>query len=110
MKSPLEVLRLYPEHDYTLAGAFASHEQSDPDRPFLSYEQTKWTWRSFGSAVTVMASGLAARGIGKGDRVAFMARNSDGHALMLLALARLGAIMVPINPEFGTEEARYVFN
>ena len=27
---------------------------------------------------------------------------------MLFALARIGAIMVPVNPEFGVEEARYV--
>ncbi len=51
---------------------------------------------------------LAARGIKKGDRVAVMARNHPGHVLMLLALARLGAIMVPVNPEFGVTEARYV--
>ena len=39
-----------------------------------------------------------------------MARNSDGHVLMLFALARIGAIMVPVNPEFGVEEARYVLH
>jgi crotonobetaine/carnitine-CoA ligase len=110
MKTPLEVLRLYAEHEYTLAGAFASRERRDPDRLFLSFGQTNWTWRAFGEAVATAASGLVARGIRKGDRVAIMARNSDGHVLMLLALARLGAIMVPINPEFGAEEARYVFN
>src|SRR5437868_3666393 len=100
MKTPLEALRLYPEHDDTLAGAFASRERRDPERPFLSFGPTTWTWRSFGEAVLKAASGLAARGVRKGDRVAIMARNSDGHVLMLLALARLGATMVPINPEF----------
>ena len=39
-----------------------------------------------------------------------MGRNSDGHVLMLFALARIGAIMVPVNPEFGVEEARYVLH
>jgi crotonobetaine/carnitine-CoA ligase len=110
MKTPLDVLRLYPEHDYTLAGAFASRAGRDPLRPFLHYEQTHWTWHLFGDAATTAACGLAARGIGKGDRVAIMARNSDGHVLLLLALAHLGAIMVPINPEFGATEAHYVFN
>ncbi len=46
-------------------------------------------------------------GVGKGDRVAIMARNHPAHVLTLFAVARLGAIMVPINPEFRVEEARY---
>ena len=49
-----------------------------------------------------------ARGLRKGDRVAVMARNHIGHVLTLMAAARLGAIMVPVNPDFGVEEARYV--
>ena len=35
MLKPLEVLELYPAHDYTLAGAFASRAQRDPSRPFI---------------------------------------------------------------------------
>jgi crotonobetaine/carnitine-CoA ligase len=37
-----------------------------------------------------------------------MATNSDAHVLLLFALARIGAIMVPVNPEFGIAEAQYV--
>ena len=37
-------------------------------------------------------------------------RNSDGHVLMLFAIARIGAIMVPVNPDFGVQEARYVLH
>jgi crotonobetaine/carnitine-CoA ligase len=110
MRTPLEVLHLYPTHDYTLAGAFASRADAGPDRPFLIYEGKTWTWREFGAASDRLARALLARGVKKGDRVAIMARNSDGHALLLMALARLGAIMVPVNPEFGVEEARYVLH
>ena len=53
---------------------------------------------------------LLDRGIRKGDRVAVIGRNSAGHVIMLFALARIGAIMVPVNPEFGVEEARYVLH
>ena len=110
MRSPLEVLRLYPAHDYTLSGAFASRAAAAADRPFLIYEGTSWTWQGFGAASEGLARALLARGVKKRDRVAIMARNSDGHALLLMALARLGAIMVPVNPEFGVEEARYVLH
>jgi crotonobetaine/carnitine-CoA ligase len=110
MKKPLEVLRLYPEHDYTLAGALASRMQRDPERPFMLYEGRTWSWREFADAQERAARVLAARGVKTGDRVAVMARNCDGHVILLFALARIGAIMVPVNPEFGVEEARYVLH
>jgi crotonobetaine/carnitine-CoA ligase len=110
MKKPLEVLRLYPEHDYTLNGVFASRARRGPKRPFLLFGSKAWTWDEFGAAAEKTARLLVARGIGKGGRVAVMGRNSDGHVLLLLALARIGAVMVPVNPEFGVEEARYVLH
>jgi len=109
MKTPLDVLRLYREHDYTLHGALQSRMARDPQRPFLLFNGTR-SWQEFADAAHQTARVLAARGIAKGDRVAVMAQNSDGHALMLFALARLGAIMVPVNPGFGVEEARYVMH
>ncbi len=110
MKKPLEVLGLYPPHDYTLAGAFASRAQRAPERPFLLFGGKTWSWRDFGRTVEEAAHLLVARGIRKGDRVGVMARNCDGHVLLLFALARIGAIMVPVNPDFGVDEARYVLH
>jgi crotonobetaine/carnitine-CoA ligase len=106
---PLEVLRLYPEHDYTLAGAFESRARRDGARPFILYGGKTWSWAEFGRAVRRTACLLVARGVKKGDRVGVLARNDIGHALLLFACARIGAIMVPSNPEFGVQEAGYVF-
>ncbi len=108
MKSPLDVIRLYPPHDYSLPGVFASRLQHDPSRPFIVFEGHTRNWQEFHKLALGAARVLAARGIKHGDRVAVMARNHPGHVLMLLSLARLGAIMVPVNPEFGVTEARYV--
>lgn len=110
MKKPLEVLRLYPEHDYTLNGVLASRASRDPSRPFIFFRERSWSWGEFSKQVDATACVLAARGIRKGDRMAVMARNCDGHVLLLLALSRLGAIMVPVNPEFGVTEAKYVLH
>ena len=110
MKKPLAVLELYPGHDYTLHGAFASRAGAEPQRPFIHFEELTWTWAEFDAQVVKIASLLIERGVGKGDRVGVIGRNSDAHVLMLFALARIGAIMVPVNPEFGVEEARYVLN
>ena len=108
MKTPLEVLKLYPSHDYTLAGAFASRLQAGPQREFLVHQNRRWSWQSFSDASLKLARALTARGIKKGDRVGIVARNSDAHVLLLFACARLGAIMVPSNPEFGVQEIGYV--
>ncbi|MDP1538154.1 MAG: AMP-binding protein [Burkholderiales bacterium] len=110
MKKPIEVLRFYPEHDYTLNGALASRASRDPSRPFMLFREHIWSWGDFAQTVDATARVLAARGIRKGERMAVMARNCDGHVILLFALARLGAIMVPVNPEFGVEEARYVLH
>src|SRR5688500_2179169 len=110
MKKPLEVLQLYAPHDYTLNGAYASRAACAPERPFVLYGDTTWSWQAFEDEIRKAALLLIERGIVKGDRVAVMGRNSDGHVLMLFALARIGAIMVPVNPEYGVEEARYVLH
>lgn len=109
MEKPLDVLRRYAAHDYTLHGAFSSRACSDPSREFVYFNGHSWSWQAFGAAVERVAHLFVARAIKKGDRVAVMARNCDGHVLALLALARIGAIMVPVNPEFGVQEASYVF-
>ncbi|HET6492373.1 MAG TPA: AMP-binding protein [Burkholderiales bacterium] len=110
MKTPLEVLRLYPPHDYTLRGAFESRAQRAPHRPFMRFDRKTWTWEEFAAAVDGAARLLVARGTVQGDRVGVMGTNSDGHVILLFALARIGAIMVPVNPEFGVQEARYVLH
>ncbi|HTD90531.1 MAG TPA: AMP-binding protein, partial [Burkholderiales bacterium] len=110
MRKPLEVLRLYAEHNYTLNGAFASRAVRNPQREFILFNGKSWSWQAFGEAVERTARLFVSRGVKKGDRVGVMARNCDGHVLALLALARIGAIMVPVNPEFGIHEANYVFH
>jgi crotonobetaine/carnitine-CoA ligase len=108
MLRPLEVLKLYPEHDYTLNGALESRAQRDPARPFILFAGRSWSWAEFTESVEKTARLLVARGVRKGDRIGVLARNDVGHALLLFACARIGAIMVPTNPEFGVQEAGYV--
>jgi crotonobetaine/carnitine-CoA ligase len=108
LKKPLEVLKLYSQHDHTLHGAFASRAERNPLRPFVLYQDVVWTWKTFDDEVVRIASLLLDRGVVKGDRVAVMGRNGDAHVLMLFAVARIGAVMVPVNPDFGVQETQYV--
>ncbi|MDH5534200.1 MAG: AMP-binding protein, partial [Betaproteobacteria bacterium] len=110
MKTPLAVLERYEPHDYTLRGALQSRLLRDPGRPLLMFEDRVWSWGAFADAVDASARLLVSLGVRKGERVAVMSRNNDGHVIMLFAAARVGAIMVPVNPEFGVEEARYILH
>ncbi|WP_296561151.1 AMP-binding protein [Pigmentiphaga sp.] len=107
MKSPLEVLNSYRPHDGTLHDAFRSRCAVRAAEPFLIQDGERWTWAEFGQRYERLAQALAARGIGSGSRVAVAGRNDKAHVLALFALARLGATMVPVNPEFGPREMGY---
>ena len=108
--APLEVISRYPAHDYTLHALFESRARQNPSKPFLVVRDRTRTWGEFNEDIAAAARMLLGKGVKKGDRVAIMATNSDAHVLLLFALARIGAIMVPVNPEFNAAEARYVMS
>ena len=69
---------------------------------------TRWTYAELDALCTRVAAGLAARGIARGDRVAILARNSHAFVALRFALARLGAVLVPINFMLKADEAAYI--
>ena len=56
-----------------------------------------------------LAGGLAARGIGRGDRVALLLPNGTAFATSFLAIAQLGAVVVPLNPKFKPAELEFCY-
>jgi fatty-acyl-CoA synthase len=70
----------------------------------------RWTYAEFGAAVEELAQALLAAGIAKGDRVGIWAVNCPEWVLVQYATARIGAIMVNINPAYRTHEVEYVLN
>ncbi len=69
---------------------------------------TRWTWAEFDAIVSRLAAGLHAQGVAKGEHVGVLARNSHGFAALRFALARLGAVMVPVNFMLNADEAAYI--
>jgi fatty-acyl-CoA synthase len=67
-----------------------------------------WTYDQFDGVADRLAAGLAAQGVELGDRVAVLARNSHAFAALRFALARLGAVLVPINFMLTAQEAHYI--
>ncbi|PLW71774.1 AMP-binding protein [Streptomyces sp. SCUT-3] len=70
----------------------------------------RWTYAEFGRAVDDVARGLIARGVRRGDRVGIWAVNCAEWVLVQYATARIGAIMVNINPAYRVHELEYVLN
>ena len=68
----------------------------------------RWTYSRFNAEVDTVARGLLARGVGKGDRVGIWAPNVPEWVLVQYATARIGAILVNINPAYRTHELAYV--
>jgi fatty-acyl-CoA synthase len=66
------------------------------------------SYREFDAAVDRAAKGLLGLGIGKGDHVAVWATNWPNWLLLQFATARIGAVMVLINPAYRTHELAYV--
>ncbi|MFI8993644.1 AMP-binding protein [Streptomyces sp. NPDC053542] len=70
----------------------------------------RWTYEQFGRAVDEVARGLVAQGVSKGDRVGIWAPNCPEWTLVQYATARIGAVLVNINPAYRVHELAYVLN
>jgi len=68
----------------------------------------RWTYRQLDAGVDAVAVGLLAGGIEAGDRVGIWAPNCPEWVLLQYATARIGAILVNINPAYRSHELGYV--
>ena len=68
----------------------------------------RWTYAQMREDVDTVALGLLAAGVGKGDRVGIWAPNVAEWTLVQYATAKLGVILVNINPAYRTHELEYV--
>ncbi|KVL47323.1 AMP-binding protein [Burkholderia territorii] len=83
-----------------------------PERPAVVFREQgiRWDWRRFAHEIDVLAAGLAALGIVKGDCVGIWSPNRSEWLLTQFATARIGAILVNINPAYRLAELEYALN
>jgi len=91
-----------------LAHMLTQNARRFPERPGLIWGERQWRWAEIDAAVSALAAGLAARGIGKGDRVLVHSKNSAEMFWSMFATFRLGAVWVPTNFRLMPEEAVYL--
>ncbi len=68
----------------------------------------RWTYSEFLADVELLAAGLLVAGVGTGDRVGIWAPNCPEWVLTQYATAKIGAILVNINPAYRTHELGFV--
>ncbi|MGH3641450.1 MAG: AMP-binding protein [Mycobacterium sp.] len=68
----------------------------------------RWTYAELNDEIDLIARGLMARGIEKGDRVGIWAPNCAEWTIVQYATAKIGAILVNVNPAYRTHELAYV--
>ena len=73
----------------------------------VCHQGVRLTYAEFQSRVSQTAKGLMALGVRKGDRVGIWAFNCEEWVLTQFATAAIGAILVNINPAYGTRELAY---
>ena len=83
-----------------------------PDRDALvvPFQDFRATYRELWDLTTRLARALLARGIAKGDRVGIWAPNRYEWVVVQYATARIGAVLVNVNPAYRAHELEYTLN
>jgi fatty-acyl-CoA synthase len=79
-----------------------------PAKVALHFHGTDWTYAMLWERIEEATRMLASNGVAKGDRVAFLGYNHPDMLVLLFALARLGAILVPLNWRLTAAEHRVI--
>ena len=95
-------------HQNRLGDTLARTARRLPDKTALVWQDRRDTYAELDTAVNRCANAVAERGIAKGDRVAMLAHNHRDFVVVYFALARLGAISVPINYMLGAADVAYI--
>ncbi|WP_420211251.1 AMP-binding protein [Burkholderia aenigmatica] len=101
-----------PLSDATVATLLHDTASRFPARPAVVFREQgiRWDWRTFAHEIDVLAAGLVALGIEPGDRVGIWSPNRVEWLLTQFATARIGAILVNINPAYRLAELDYALN
>jgi crotonobetaine/carnitine-CoA ligase len=92
------------ESALTIPDLFESAVERAASKSWLTYEDSAYTYEEAHGRIVAAASALAERGVGRGSHVLATTRNSPEYLFTWLALMRLGAVLIPVNPESSKAE------
>jgi fatty-acyl-CoA synthase len=79
-----------------------------PQKTALVFGRQRYSYRELDEIIERAANALAAQGVARGERIALLSHNNDSWVVVFFALARLGAISVPINFMLNGAEVAYI--
>lgn len=74
------------------------------------HQNIRWTYEQLSARINIIANKLITLGIRPGDRVGIWSPNNSEWTLTQLATAKMGAILVNINPSYQQDELQYALN
>ncbi|MBI4908568.1 MAG: AMP-binding protein [Acidobacteria bacterium] len=80
----------------------------DGEALVVTQQKIRLTWSELDARVEATARGLTGLGLGAGDRVGIWSTNNAEWIYLQLATARLGVVLVNVNPAYRSYELRYV--
>src|SRR5919106_6196340 len=102
------LVRCFAERPQSLFGLLEAAVARDPDALALVAGPVRLTYRDLTGQAERLAAGLAARGVGPGDRLALLIDNRPEFLITICAAARLGAIAVPLGTREQAPGLRYM--
>ncbi|MDG1936803.1 MAG: AMP-binding protein [Paracoccaceae bacterium] len=101
-----------PLSEQTIPELLARTASAFPDREAVVFptQDIRWTWREFTRQVDRLAGGLISLGVRKGERVGIWSPNRIEWIMTQFATARIGAILVCINPAYRPYELEFALN
>jgi fatty-acyl-CoA synthase len=97
LKGALTGFMARPTAKTSIGKVFQERAARYGDKPFLRFEDQELTYRQANETANRYAAVLAARGVGHGDVVGVMLRNSPQTVLLMLAVVKCGAIAGMLN-------------
>ncbi len=96
----------------TIGDKFDETVEKFPDQEALvvHHQNIRWTYQELKNEVDTCAKALMACGLQKGDRVGIWSPNRAEWAIMQFATAKVGIILVNINPSYRLHELKYALN
>ena len=91
-----------------LSAFIAFHARRTPARCALKYRGEDISYAAFDNRIRRVAGWLASRGIGAGDVVAVLMKNSAAFLELVFAASHLGAVFLPINYRLSPDEVGYI--
>src|SRR3990167_2276141 len=97
-----------PYHENAFITLFDQISAKKPDNLAISYNDTHVTYRELNQAASSIAKKLSEKNITVNDRICVMMDRTPELIMSMIALFKVGAIYVPINPKFPDDRINYI--